>query len=111
MVGLEVTPTTAASRVRRSRSPSLSRGRERKSIQTLWPWAESWWRGDAAIGDLLRSGALTQATRPAAGLRGSIPRGELRPADRARPAGGGVRRRVVRPRREGTESKGRGAGG
>src|SRR5437763_5113856 len=58
IVGLEVTPTTASSRIRRSRSPSRSSGRERKSIQTLWPWAESWWRGDSAIGDLLRSGLL-----------------------------------------------------
>src|SRR3954465_7861400 len=50
IVGLEVTPTTASSLIRRSRSPSLSSGRDRKSIQTLWPCSESSCRRDVAIG-------------------------------------------------------------
>src|SRR5436305_5911123 len=49
IVGFEVTPTTATSRISRSRSPSRSSGRERKSIQTLWPSADSWCSGESAI--------------------------------------------------------------
>src|SRR3954466_1508377 len=64
IVGFEVTPTTASSLVRRSRSPSRSSGRERKSIQTLWPWAESSWRGELAIRKLLASGVLPRLPTP-----------------------------------------------
>jgi hypothetical protein len=45
MVGFEVTPETASSRIRRASSPPQRSSRERKSIQTLWPWSVSWWSG------------------------------------------------------------------
>jgi hypothetical protein len=41
MVGFDVTPTTASSRIIRSSSPERSMSRERKSIQTLCPCSES----------------------------------------------------------------------
>src|SRR4026209_1823821 len=53
MVGFEVTPTTASSSIIRASSPLLSICRERKSIQTLCPSADSWFSLDSAIGFLL----------------------------------------------------------
>jgi hypothetical protein len=41
MVGFEVTPTTASSATARASAPDSRRSRERKSIQTLWPSADS----------------------------------------------------------------------
>src|SRR5918996_395171 len=49
MVGFEVTPTTASSRIIRSSSPRRSMSRDRKSIQTLCPWAESVCRRDSVM--------------------------------------------------------------
>src|SRR5215207_5618361 len=49
MVGFDVTPTTASSRIRRASPPLLSRSRERKSIQTLWPSSDSSCRRDLAM--------------------------------------------------------------
>jgi hypothetical protein len=43
MVGFEVTPTTASRSIARASAPDSSGSQERKSIQTLWPWAASWW--------------------------------------------------------------------
>src|SRR5256714_6160491 len=45
IVGFEVTPTTASSRIIRASSPECRSWRERKSIQTLWPWSASWCSG------------------------------------------------------------------
>src|SRR5919106_3483793 len=45
MVGFEVTPTTASSASARASRPDASRSRDRKSIQTLWAWSASRWRG------------------------------------------------------------------
>ena len=41
MLGFEVTPTTASSAIARARPPDSIKSRDRKSIQTLWPSAES----------------------------------------------------------------------
>src|SRR5918994_359288 len=49
MVGFDVTPTTASSRIIRASPPLLSRSRERKSIQTLWPSSESSCRRELAM--------------------------------------------------------------
>src|SRR5437763_11572013 len=45
MVGFDVTPTTASSRIIRASSPLCRSWRDRKSIQTLWPWSASWCSG------------------------------------------------------------------
>src|SRR5438105_3269197 len=45
IVGFDVTPTTASSRIIRSSSPEWRSWRERKSIQTLCPWSASWCSG------------------------------------------------------------------
>src|SRR6476646_1991651 len=50
MVGLEVTPVTASSSIIRASSPCCTRSRERKSIQTLWPSADSWCRRESGMG-------------------------------------------------------------
>src|SRR3954452_3810217 len=67
MVGFEVTPTIASSRIIRSSSPVWSISRDRKSIQTLWPSSDNWWSRDLDIDlrtslldfrDLLKSGLV-----------------------------------------------------
>src|SRR5918999_1596911 len=49
MVGFEVTPTTASSRMSFSRKPVSSHSRESVSIQTDWPSSESSCNFDLAI--------------------------------------------------------------
>src|SRR2546423_10086647 len=50
MVGFEVTPTTASSLIIRASFPVSSMSRETKSIQTLWPSADSLCRFESGIG-------------------------------------------------------------
>src|ERR671910_2138651 len=50
MVGFDVTPTTASSRIIRSSLPVSSSSRERKSIHTLWPSADSLCRFESGTG-------------------------------------------------------------
>src|ERR1051325_11522125 len=78
MVGVEVTPTTASSSIIRASSPLLSMCRERKSIQTLCPSADSWCNLDSAIGflpfhlfDLLKSAHVALAAVEAGAEEGS----------------------------------------
>src|SRR5215216_1334627 len=79
MVGFEVTPTTPCS-TRRARSPSLTNRRERKSIQTLCPRAESWVRGVSG---------MEPPTRGAEWFRGSPQRMASRHPLVGYPRGGG----------------------
>src|SRR5438034_5360249 len=74
MVGLEVTPTTASSSIIRASLPLCSICRERKSIQTLWPSAESLCRLESGIGhrpfkvfDLLESSHVARTAVEAGG--------------------------------------------
>src|SRR5256714_15522373 len=50
MVGFEVTPVTASSSIICASPPWWTRSRERKSIQTLWPSADSRCRRESGIG-------------------------------------------------------------
>src|SRR5581483_837877 len=50
MVGFEVTPVTASSSSSLASLPWWTRSRERKSIQTLWPRAESRCRRESGMG-------------------------------------------------------------
>src|SRR5262245_2289970 len=49
IVGFDVTPTTASSRIICSSLPVCSRSRDRKSIQTLWPSADSLCRFESGM--------------------------------------------------------------
>src|SRR2546423_9833233 len=69
MVGFEVTPTTASSLIIRASFPVSSMSRETKSLQTLWPSADSLCRFESGTGhrpfhvfDLLESLQVTIAT-------------------------------------------------
>src|SRR2546423_4746451 len=89
MVGFEVTPTTASSLIIRASFPVSSMSRETKSLQTLWPSADSLCRFESGTGhrpfhvfDLLESFHITVATvevRPEE--RGDQVFGERRPHD------------------------------
>src|SRR5919108_2399786 len=90
IVGFEVTPTTASSRIIRASSPECRSWRERKSIQTLWPWSASWCSGlFSGIGqsllhllDLLQSSDVALAAVEAGEQeRADEVRGELRAHD------------------------------
>src|SRR3954447_1392940 len=50
IVGLEVTPVTASSSIIRASPSWWTRFRERKSIQTLWPSADSLCKRESGIG-------------------------------------------------------------